>query len=90
MSQKTYILEHLHNWQNENHELVDTQSDVKVFNTIGLIMTLANGGLLDLINAHKLISEVLSLTDEEKETAYRVVADGYDYAEKMGLENEEV
>jgi hypothetical protein len=81
---KSLILKHLQDWQNSNYELVETPSDIKVFNTIGLIVGMTNSNLFDLSKSHEFITEILSLNEEESKKAYKVIIDAYMFADNEG------
>ncbi|MER2007441.1 MAG: hypothetical protein ABS939_08305 [Psychrobacillus sp.] len=90
MDKTAYILKHLKIWQEEVYEDIEDSTDIIVFNTIGTIISLVSGGLMNTVKVHELITEVLNLSEEEQEKAFQVYSSAYDKAIKERYEYEEI
>jgi hypothetical protein len=65
MDRTTRIIEGLTDWQTVNYEEVATPSDIRVFNSVGILVTLLSGGFMSIINVYDYF-DLLSLDEEEK------------------------
>jgi hypothetical protein len=82
MDRTTLIIKYLTQWQDEVYEKIESTSDIRVFNAIGLLVTLVNGNLMSMTKAHSFLTETLSLDTSEKEEATRVYLTCHDLAMK--------
>ena len=53
-----------------------------MFNTIGQIITLLDMGLMTISKLYYLISDILELSDKEKELVYKIISDAFNEANK--------
>lgn len=78
MDKTVAMVEYLTDWQNISYEKVETASDIKVFNVIGTIIQLVKNGYMSMSATYQFISDILILTDEEKEKIAGVVTNAYE------------
>lgn len=88
MDKTAYILKYLKLWQEEVYEDIEDSTDIIVFNTVGTIISLVSGGLMNTAKVHELITEVLNLSEEEQKKVFQVYTSAYDRAikERHGYE----
>jgi phage-related protein len=80
MAEKTIkALEYMTKWQEDTYEEIDTAEDVKVFNTIGVIVGLMNADMMTLGATCEFI-ELLSIGEKEKRRVYNVYFDAVNFA----------
>jgi hypothetical protein len=80
MDKTVAMVEFLEDWQNMSYEEVETASDIKVFNVIGTIIQLVKNGYMPMSATYSFISDILSLTTDEKERIAGVVTNAYESA----------
>ena len=78
MDKTVAMVEFLEDWQNMSYEEVETASDIKVFNVIGTIIQLVKNGYMPMSATYSFISDILSLTDEEKERIAGIITNAYE------------
>jgi hypothetical protein len=78
MDKTVAIVEFLEDWQNMSYEKVETASDIKVFNVIGTVIQLVKNGYMPISATYSFISDILSLTDEEKERIAGIITNAYE------------
>lgn len=78
MDKTVEIVEFLQDWQDISYEQVETASEIKIFNIIGVIIQLVKNGYMPITATHTFISGILSLTEEEKESILKVINNAYE------------
>lgn len=88
MDKTAYILKYLKIWQEEVYEDIEDSTDIIVFNTVGIIISLIKGGLMNTVRVYELVTEILNLDEEEQKKVFQVYSSAYDKAikERSGYE----
>jgi hypothetical protein len=77
MDKTVAMVEYLENWQNMSYEQVETASDIRVFNTIGVIIQLVKNGYMSMSKTYDFISDILSFSDEEKSRLATIITNAH-------------
>jgi hypothetical protein len=80
MDKTVAMVEYLENWQNMSYEQVETASDIRVFNTIGVIIQLVKNGYMSMSKTYDFISDILSFSDEEKSRLATIITNAHTFA----------
>lgn len=81
MDKTVRVVEQLVNWQTLEYEKIESASDIKVFNVIGVAIGLLKSGYMSIDFVHDFVTG-LSIKDEEKARIYQIYTTAHANANK--------